>query len=86
MSDYDTANDPENCDCGYCDTDEPTYEIVRFYQDADTPTEVLETGVTLAEAQEHCNDPETSSRTATSAEADTRTETMGAWFDGYREE
>lgn len=64
----------------------PTYEIVRFYQRSDLGAEVLQTGLTLEEAQEHCNDPETSSRTATSDEAEARTAEFGAWFDGYREE
>ena len=60
--------------------DEHTYEIVRFYADRDEPSRVLETGLTLAEAQEHCNDPETSSSTATSPDE------PGMWFDGFREE
>lgn len=46
-----------------------TYKIVRFFFDA--PTEVIKTGVSLKEAQAHCNDP------ATSGEG---------WFDGYFQE
>ena len=58
-----------------------TYQIIRFFQEADN--EVIDTGLTLEEAQEHCNDPETSSSTATSDAAEYITETWGAWFDGY---
>lgn len=46
-----------------------TYKIIRFYQN--TPSEVQATGLTLEEAQEHCN----------------RDDTHGeGWFDGYDEE
>lgn len=44
-----------------------SYKIVRHYQNGKRRT--IETGLTLAEAQEHCSNPETSSRTATSAKA-----------------
>ena len=63
-----------------------SYKIQRFYFKDEHPTETVETGLTLEEAQEHCNDPETSSSTATSAEAVARTEAKGPWFDGYTEE
>lgn len=63
-----------------------TYKIVRFYQNPDTPSEVITTGLTLEQAQEHCNDPETSSRTATGEHAVARTKQYGSWFDGYEEE
>ena len=44
------------------------YKIVRFYRDDDKPTEVIVRGLTLAQAQAHCN----------------RTDTSGpGWFDGY---
>lgn len=50
-----------------------TYEIIRFYAPGiDRPNETIQTGLTLEEAQEHCNDP------------DTREE--GVFFDGYNEE
>jgi hypothetical protein len=61
-----------------------TYKIVRFYQRH--PNEVLQGGLTLEEAQAHCEDPETSSGSCTSAEGKERTAQYGAWFDGYREE
>ena len=49
------------------------YKIIRFYY----PTvghenEVVRTGLTLEEAQEHCNDPETREE--------------GKWFAGYTKE
>jgi len=63
-----------------------TYKIVRFYQNINHPKEVLETGLSFEEAQEHCNDPETSSSTCEKPENIARTEEMGDWFDGYYEE
>lgn len=62
-----------------------SYCVKRFYQ-GDRPAETIRTGLTLAEAQAWCNDPETSSSTATSAEAQARTEKHGPWFDGYESE
>jgi hypothetical protein len=66
----------------------PTYRIIRKYAkdmiDDDRPApEVLKTGLTLEEAQAHCNDPETSSRTATSRASQLLTATHGDWFDAY---
>jgi hypothetical protein len=50
-----------------------TYKIIRFYAPGiDKENHVVKTGLTLEEAQEHCNDP------------DTRKE--GEWFEGYDEE
>ena len=63
-----------------------TYKIIRFYQDDDRDSETITRGLTLEQAQAHCTDPETSSRTATSAAAVERTERYGAWFDGYTDE
>ena len=60
------------------------YKIVRFYQ-IGPRRRTIKTGLTLAEAQAHCKDPETSSRTATSAAARRRTKIHGPWFDGYVE-
>ena len=54
-----------------------TYKIMR-YKFEHSP-EVVRTGLTLAQAQAHCEDPETSSKTATDPEP-------GQWFDGYSEE
>jgi len=58
------------------------YKIMRYFKNGNE--EVIKTGLTLEEAQEHCNDPETSSRTAKNA--DDYTEQHGEWFDGYDEE
>jgi hypothetical protein len=57
-----------------------TYKIIRFYQHAENV--VTRTGLTFEEAQTHCNNPETSSSTATDPKVDER----GPWFDGYEEE
>jgi hypothetical protein len=61
-----------------------TYKIVRFFQNRASLT--IETGLTLEEAQAHCKDPETSSRTATTKVGTARTAVFGPWFDGYTEE
>lgn len=58
-----------------------TYRIIRFTQNGNPRT--IRRGLTLEQAQEHCRNPETSSRTATSAAATRRTRTLGPWFDGY---
>jgi len=60
------------------------YKIVRMYFKGGRRT--IATGLTLEEAQRHCQDPETSSRTATSSAARARTRRMGPWFDGYEKE
>ena len=62
------------------------YSIVRFYRSASIRSRVIKTGLTLEEAQEHCQNPETSSRTCTNAVGRRRTRQIGDWFDGYREE
>ena len=61
------------------------YQIVRFYRNAGIRRRVIYKGLTLEEAREHCNDPETSSRTATGSIALVRTRRVGAWFDGYEQ-
>jgi hypothetical protein len=62
-----------------------SYHIIRFFQNA-YPSEIIKEGLTLEEAQAHCRDPETSSRTATSDEALALTAERGDWFDGYDED
>ena len=73
------------------------YRIVRFYRDDKmlrrnaTPLTdhdyyngmTIKEGLTLEEAQEHCDDPETSSRTCTD---ESHEQQHGPWFDGYREQ
>jgi hypothetical protein len=61
-----------------------TYKIVRGYMQGGKRT--LATGLTLEEAQAHCRNPETSSRTCTKASNRRRTEHRGPWFDGYEKE
>jgi hypothetical protein len=61
-----------------------TYMIFRSFFDGDK--EVIETDLTLEEAREHCQDPDTSSRTCTDPELVAMTEERGDWFDGYEEE
>jgi hypothetical protein len=64
---------------------ETKYKIVRSYQDGEVPNRLIKTGLTLAEAQAHCHDPETSSGTAKGADAAAHTARYGPWFDGYDE-
>jgi hypothetical protein len=61
-----------------------TYKIRRFYRDH--PAETIKTGLTLEEAQQHCDDPETSSQTCSLPENVALTARRGPWFDGYDEE
>ena len=60
------------------------YKIVRMYFKGGR--RVINTGLTLEQAQEHCQDPETSSSTCTTSAGRARTRRMGAWFDGYEQE
>jgi len=62
-----------------------SYQIIRMYESG-RKARVLAKGMTLAEAQEWCNDPETSSSTAQSWKAKRHTQRHGRWFDGFREE
>lgn len=62
------------------------YKIVRCYFNAGIRSRVMQTGLSLEQAQAHCNDPETSSRTATSKAARATTRRVGKWFDSYTEE
>jgi len=54
--------------------EESSYSIVRFYADENHPDnrKVIKTGLTLKEAQAHCNLPESHE--------------PGIWFDGYMTE
>lgn len=63
-----------------------SYKIIRFYANPKIDNEVIATGLSLEEAQEHCNDPETSSRECEGLEGVLRTSRYGAWFEGYTEE
>lgn len=65
------------------------YKIVRNYSKMPanpnahlhTKHRTIITGLTLEQAQKHCNDPETSSRTCTH----NRVRGGWDWFDGYTE-
>jgi hypothetical protein len=59
-----------------------TYRIVRKYF-GKHEDRVLVEGLTLEEAQEHCSDPDTSSRSCWSEEAVEHTAQFGPWFDCY---
>jgi hypothetical protein len=63
-----------------------TYKIVRKYQSEGEADVEVETGLTLLEAQTYCINPETSSRTCSSEEAQQHTQAYGPWFDAYYEE
>ena len=62
------------------------YKIVRMYFNQKYPTRTIKRGLTLEEAQAHCSDPETSSKTATNSRARRLTAQRGPWFDGYEQE
>ncbi len=59
------------------------YKIVRFYLQRERPRRTIQRGLTLEEAQAHCQDPETSSSTCKGKVGKARTRRCGAWFDGY---
>jgi hypothetical protein len=63
-----------------------SYRIIRFYLDDRIPKRTIRTGLALAQAQAHCQDPQTSSSTCTSKVGRARTRRLGAWFDGYQED
>ena len=60
------------------------YSIIRIW--ANGARRVVDTGLTLEQAQAHCKDPETSSSTCTNKAGKDRTRRTGAWFDGYTDE
>jgi hypothetical protein len=62
-----------------------TYKVIRMFMDS-RPAQTLKSGLTLAKAQEHCRDKETSSSTATEPSNIAYTEAHGKWFDGYEQE
>lgn len=62
------------------------YKINRYFQDDTKKTEVVRTGLSLNEAQEHCHNMETSSTTCEGEEGLSRTRKYGGWFDGYASE
>ena len=66
---------------------ERCYRVVRFYfsHPSGIRRRIVHKRVTLAEAQAHCRDIESSASTAQGAAAHRRTRRVGPWFDGYEE-
>ena len=62
------------------------YKIVRMFFDSNRRSRVIERGLTLEEAQAHCKDPETSSKSCTTSAKKRYTKKVGQWFDGYESE
>lgn len=60
-------------------------KIVRNFL-GDKESQVIKRGLTLEEAQEHCRDPETCSRTCTAKKGKAITKKYGPWFDGYTDD
>jgi hypothetical protein len=71
--------------------DNKRYKVIRHYQN-DRPTRTMRKDLTLKQAQEHCSDPETSSKTAAKACHNSQTlidkwdALQKHWFDGYTEQ
>lgn len=62
------------------------YKVQRVYFNNPGRFRTILSGLTLAEAQAHCSDPETSSRTCTKSAGKARTRKLGPWFDSYTED
>lgn len=60
-----------------------SYKITRFYADDEHGSRLIKVGLTLDEAQAHCQSPESSSSTCSDP---THENEFGPWFDGYDEE
>lgn len=58
------------------------YKILRFYK-SNLPMKLIKENLTLEEAKEHCNSPESSSRTCVEQKNLDHTKTYGEWFDGF---
>lgn len=63
-----------------------TYKVVRFYYNCSIKNQVIKERLTLEEAQSHCKNPETSSRTCRKPVNVKRTGKFGPWFDGFEKE
>lgn len=60
-----------------------SYKIQRVYFNKPGSKRTLDTGLTLEQAQAHCEDPEMSSSTCKKSHNVRRTRQMGPWFDTY---
>ena len=58
------------------------YRIVRLFRDSGRNYTIAR-NLTLNEAQAHCQNPNSSSRTATDKTGKARTRKCGPWFDAY---
>lgn len=65
---------------------QPKYCIVRMFAHRPAQRRGLPSGLTLEQAQAHCQDINTSSKTAWTTSAIKRTARYGPWFDGYEQE
>ena len=63
-----------------------TYKIQRLFFEDSSARRTIKSGLTLEQAQAHCQDSETSSSTCTNSEGKRRTRERGQWFDSYTEE
>lgn len=63
-----------------------SYKIVRYYRDLSVPNETIMTGLYREQAEDHVNNPEASSATATSSLAKELTALKGEWFEGFTAE
>jgi hypothetical protein len=61
------------------------YKIQRHYFNRPGCKRTIADRLTLEEAQAHCENPETSSRTCTGKKGKAITRRNGPWFDGYTE-
>lgn len=75
-----------NCGNHYAPEGAVVYDVIRFFQRPGIAREVVASGLTLEQAQEHCQDPSTSSATCTDETGQARTRLYGDWFDGYSKE
>lgn len=57
------------------------YKIIRMFDSGKSV--IIDTNVSLADAQEWCNDPEHNSSTAVRSDAIRRTAKLGDWHDEY---
>lgn len=61
-----------------------TYKLIRYFMERKNRT--IDTSLSLKQVQEHCSDPEASSKTCTKDIGQARTKKYGPWFDCYRKD